>query len=77
MKKYALPDIVIEPDAEKLATLTEMGFPSPRAKKALILSYENPEEALNWLLSHTDDPTADEPLTQKEVSKSNLNLSQK
>eukprot|EP00339_Tiarina_fusa_P006402 CAMPEP_0117035692 /NCGR_PEP_ID=MMETSP0472-20121206/25336_1 /TAXON_ID=693140 ORGANISM="Tiarina fusus, Strain LIS" /NCGR_SAMPLE_ID=MMETSP0472 /ASSEMBLY_ACC=CAM_ASM_000603 /LENGTH=267 /DNA_ID=CAMNT_0004745243 /DNA_START=11 /DNA_END=814 /DNA_ORIENTATION=- len=67
MKKYAKPDIVISLDEEKVTMLMEMGFTEGRVRRALILSYSDTEAALNWLLSHTDDPSADDPLSQREL----------
>jgi hypothetical protein len=70
MKKYAAPDVEITLDEEKVSMLMDMGFTRERVQKALILTYSDAEEALNWLLEHSDDPTADIPLTQKEVGSS-------
>ena len=72
MKKYAAPDIVIDLDEDQISMLMDMGFPRVRVEKALTITSSDAEEALNWLLSHTDDPNADTPLTQKEVSENIL-----
>lgn len=55
--------------------LCEMGFPETRVRRALILQYSDTQEALNWLLTHEDDPNADEPLSQQEVRKQNHKIS--
>ena len=69
MKKYSKSDIVIELDPEKVNMLLDMGFTEGRVRRALTLCYSDTEEALNWLLMHTDDEDADLPLTQREVRK--------
>lgn len=51
-----------EVNADALKQLREMGFPDNRAKKALILNKMNPTEAMEWLLTHSNDDDIDKPL---------------
>ncbi|XP_029468141.1 ubiquitin-associated domain-containing protein 1 isoform X2 [Rhinatrema bivittatum] len=49
-------------DETALRQLTEMGFPENRAVKALQLNRMSVTQAMEWLIEHADDPTADVPL---------------
>ncbi|KAG8447500.1 hypothetical protein GDO86_014848 [Hymenochirus boettgeri] len=49
-------------DEIALRQLTEMGFPESRAAKALRLNHMSVTQAMEWLIEHADDPTADAPL---------------
>ena len=42
--------------------LTGMGFPEGRSKKALVLTGNDVEAAIEWLAYNENDPTADDPL---------------
>ncbi|KAI0314538.1 ubiquitin carboxyl-terminal hydrolase 14 [Amylostereum chailletii] len=44
-----------EPSSEQIATLSDMGFTSSQARKALRETGGNPERAIEWLFSHPDD----------------------
>eukprot|EP00741_Cyanophora_paradoxa_P013732 tig00020710_g13255.t1 len=57
-----------EPDAQAVRLFTDMGFPEARTRKALVLSGNNTQRAMDWLLSHADDPNADRPLTEAELA---------
>lgn len=47
-----------------------MGFPQVRCEKALYSTGNaDLEAAMNWLLSHLEDPDIDEPINNKKVSK--------
>eukprot|EP01126_Amoeba_proteus_P015785 TRINITY_DN1714_c0_g3_i3.p1 TRINITY_DN1714_c0_g3~~TRINITY_DN1714_c0_g3_i3.p1 ORF type:complete len:302 (-),score=52.17 TRINITY_DN1714_c0_g3_i3:129-1034(-) len=52
--------------------LTQIGFPETRVLKALLLSGFDPNEAIIWLLEHTTDTNADEPLTMEQVLDSSI-----
>ncbi|NP_001089374.1 UBA domain containing 1 L homeolog [Xenopus laevis] len=49
-------------DEIALRQLTEMGFPETRAAKALRLNHMSVTQAMEWLIEHADDPSADAPL---------------
>ncbi|XP_005987440.1 ubiquitin-associated domain-containing protein 1 isoform X2 [Latimeria chalumnae] len=49
-------------DELALRQLTEMGFPESRAVKALRLNHMSVTQAMEWLIEHAEDPTADAPL---------------
>ncbi|XP_066569134.1 ubiquitin-associated domain-containing protein 1 [Amia ocellicauda] len=49
-------------DEMALQQLTEMGFPETRAVKALRLNHMSVTQAMEWLIEHVDDPSADSPL---------------
>uniref|UniRef100_A0A8C4SM60 UBA domain containing 1 n=1 Tax=Erpetoichthys calabaricus TaxID=27687 RepID=A0A8C4SM60_ERPCA len=49
-------------DDVALHQLTEMGFPESRAVKALRLNRMSVTQAMEWLIEHAEDPTADTPL---------------
>ncbi|BBN00627.1 ubiquitin carboxyl-terminal hydrolase 5/13 [Marchantia polymorpha subsp. ruderalis] len=52
-----------------VAQLMDMGFPRVRCQKAALnTSNTGVEEAMNWLLSHMDDPDIDMPLTSGNKS---------
>ncbi|CAL1182113.1 Ubiquitin carboxyl-terminal hydrolase family protein [Candida parapsilosis] len=51
------------PNADQLNTLLGMGFPEPRAIKALYRTGNNDAEtAMNWLFEHMEDADIDDPL---------------
>lgn len=53
-----------------LSELLGMGFPQVRCEKALYSTGNaDLEAAMNWLLSHLEDPDIDEPINKKKVSK--------
>lgn len=54
-------------DEAALQQLTEMGFPESRAVKALRLNHMSVTQAMEWLIEHVDDPTADAPLTNQDI----------
>jgi hypothetical protein len=58
-----------EPAAANITSLTEMGFPEPLARKALIMTKDNVEAALEWILVHEGDPDAAQPPTQEELQR--------
>lgn len=55
-------------DEVALRHLTEMGFPESRAVKALRLNHMSVTQAMEWLIEHADDPTADTPLPNEIAS---------
>ncbi|XP_042562701.1 ubiquitin-associated domain-containing protein 1 isoform X3 [Clupea harengus] len=54
-------------DESALQQLTEMGFPESRAVKALRLTHMSVTQAMEWLIEHVDDPTADAPLVNQDI----------
>jgi hypothetical protein len=58
--------VLPEPDPAHLQMLTDMGFPTERAKKALWICRMDLEAATEWLLGHSDDPDVDDPLTSEQ-----------
>jgi len=57
------PKQLPEPNPDIVSQLQVMGFPELHCKKAALNSGNaDPEAAMNWLLSHMDDPTLNEPL---------------
>lgn len=51
------------PNEAALSQLESMGFPRVRCEKALhATGNTDPEAAMNWLVSHMEDPDIDEPL---------------
>ncbi|CAJ0943833.1 unnamed protein product [Ranitomeya imitator] len=54
-------------DEMALRQLTEMGFPESRAVKALRLNHMSVTQAMEWLIEHADDPSADTPLPNENV----------
>ena len=56
-----------EPDAEGLAQLQDMGFSAALAGKALLLSRNRPDAALEWALQHADDADAEAPPSPSEL----------
>lgn len=56
-----------EPNVDYLSQLLAMGFPEVRCEKALYLTGNSDlEAAMNWLLSHMDDPGVDEPIIRRQ-----------
>ncbi|KAL4937151.1 hypothetical protein BDV06DRAFT_203477 [Aspergillus oleicola] len=56
-------------NADLLNQLLAMGFPQVRCEKAIYTTgNSDAEAAMNWLLSHMDDPDIDEPLHNKQVA---------
>merc|ERR1712224_1181334 len=51
---------VQEVDQEKVAMLTSMGFAKPQAERALRNTDGDVERAMDWVLSHGDEPDEDE-----------------
>ncbi|KAL4423590.1 hypothetical protein ABPG77_004630 [Micractinium sp. CCAP 211/92] len=64
-----LPPRVPELDAEALGSLIEMGFPEPLCRNALLMGRNRFEPALEWLLSHAEDPAAAEPLSDTQLAR--------
>ncbi|KAK2460221.1 hypothetical protein APHAL10511_007756 [Amanita phalloides] len=61
----------IQFDAEAMAQLEAMGFPTVRCQKALLATGNaGAEVAMEWLFSHMDDPDIDEPI-QSDASSGN------
>ncbi|XP_078498010.1 ubiquitin-associated domain-containing protein 1 [Lissotriton helveticus] len=54
-------------DETALRQLTEMGFPESRAMKALRINHMSVTQAMEWLIEHADDPTADVPLPDQTI----------
>ncbi|KAL2833215.1 hypothetical protein BDW59DRAFT_138286 [Aspergillus cavernicola] len=55
-------------NADLLGQLVGMGFPEVRCEKALYCTGNSDlEAAMNWLLSHMDDPDIDEPMHMEQV----------
>ncbi|KAL4987486.1 hypothetical protein BDW68DRAFT_160902 [Aspergillus falconensis] len=62
-------DGVFEVNMDILNQLLAMGFPRVRCEKALYSTgNSNAEAAMNWLLSHMDDPDIDEPIHKKHAA---------
>ncbi|KAL2802289.1 hypothetical protein BJX63DRAFT_415456 [Aspergillus granulosus] len=60
-------DGCFQANADLLGQLLGMGFPEVRCEKALYLTGNSDmEAAMNWLLSHMDDPDVDEPITKTQ-----------
>jgi ubiquitin carboxyl-terminal hydrolase 5/13 len=65
----AATDSGFQVNTDLLSQLLGMGFPQVRCEKALYLTGNSDlEAAMNWLLSHMDDPDVDEPINKKQVS---------
>lgn len=66
---------LFEPNQDVMNALLQMGFPEARCKKACynVGNSLNPEDAMNWLFAHMDDPDIDEPLviSEEPAKKSN------
>ncbi|KAL6746684.1 hypothetical protein V8C86DRAFT_2444889, partial [Haematococcus lacustris] len=56
-----------EPPAHLLQELQAMGFSEPLVRKALALTRNVAESALDWLLMHGEDAEAQAPPTQEEL----------
>ncbi len=63
----AQPIVAPEPTAGNVSQLVDMGFPEPVVRKALVLTKDNVEAALEWVLQHMDDADAAEPPTQEQL----------
>jgi hypothetical protein len=50
-----------------MAQLADMGFSQALARKALQLTRDNVELALEWLLQHSEQPGAADPPTQEQL----------
>ncbi|KAL4785838.1 hypothetical protein BJX76DRAFT_323308 [Aspergillus varians] len=58
-----------EVNTDLLDQLLGMGFPKVRCEKALFSTgNSDPEAAMDWLLSHMEDPDIDEPINRKQVT---------
>ncbi|KAH3742909.1 hypothetical protein Pelo_15694 [Pelomyxa schiedti] len=67
------PPTLVDPlsvDPGLVSQLTEAGFNSNRATRALLLNRKNPELAMEWLLDHMEDrdPTLDSPITPESFA---------
>ncbi|KAL4947751.1 hypothetical protein BDW69DRAFT_177823 [Aspergillus filifer] len=59
----------LQVNADLLEQLLSMGFPQIRCGKALLATGNSDvEAAMNWLLSHMDDPDIDEPSNNKHAA---------
>uniref|UniRef100_A0A7S4HJX2 Uncharacterized protein n=1 Tax=Vannella robusta TaxID=1487602 RepID=A0A7S4HJX2_9EUKA len=58
----------VEQAKNLLQILLDAGFPRERSKKALLMNGMDPNAAIEWLLTHMDDPNIDVPLTQQELN---------
>jgi hypothetical protein len=66
--EYEVEDVVPpEPPAAAIGQLTDMGFGAPLVRKALLLSRNNVDIALEWLLQYAEAPGADAPPTQEQL----------
>lgn len=62
-------DYGFQVNMELLSQLLGMGFPQVRCERALYSTGNSDlEAAMNWLLSHLEDPEIDEPINKKGVS---------
>jgi len=59
--------VPVEPRADHIAQITDMGFTEALARKALVLTRDNVQEALEWVFAHGEEPGADAPPTQEEL----------
>ncbi|KAL4431167.1 hypothetical protein ABPG75_006423 [Micractinium tetrahymenae] len=64
-----LPPRVPELDSAALGGLMEMGFPEALCRNALLMGRNRFETALEWLLSHAEDPAAAEPLSDVQLAR--------
>lgn len=62
----AAPAANVEPPAEAVAQLTEMGFTEAQARRALRLNRMSIPQATDWLLEHADDPEPAEGEGERE-----------
>lgn len=62
-----IPLQVPEPNAELLTQLGDMGFPEGLAKKALLLSRNRFEVAVEYCLTQGDDAHANDPPTEAQL----------
>lgn len=51
----------VNPSAESIAQLTDMGFTEAQARRALVLNRLSVEQATNWLLEHGDEVPPEQP----------------
>ena len=58
------PPRVPELDQEALASLLEMGFSEALARNALLLNRNHSDQAVEWLVLHSEDPGAADPIRQ-------------
>lgn len=56
-----------EPAAANVSQLVDMGFTEPVVRKALILTKDNVNAALEWILQHGEEANAAEPPTQDQL----------
>jgi hypothetical protein len=61
-----IEDIPIDPSA--LESLTQMGFSTTRARKALLLNNMIVQHATEWLLKNGNNPNVDRDLTMTEIN---------
>merc|ERR1719231_1854973 len=55
-------EMVLPPVNESvLAELMSMGFPDVRARKALMSGCSDASNALDWIMTHQEDPDIDDP----------------
>ncbi len=48
-----------------LQTLLDMGFPEPRARRALVKTgHKGAQVAMDWLFDHADDADIDDPVDE-------------
>eukprot|EP00457_Paulinella_chromatophora_P002078 gb/GEZN01002082.1/.p1 GENE.gb/GEZN01002082.1/~~gb/GEZN01002082.1/.p1 ORF type:complete len:842 (+),score=133.27 gb/GEZN01002082.1/:32-2527(+) len=52
---------------ERMQPLLEMGFSQFRSQKALLLNMFNTEQALDWLINHSEDEDIDQPLSAVQL----------
>jgi hypothetical protein len=62
-----VPNLSGPENAAALKSLTDMGFPESRCRKALLLNNMDVEAALGWICDHLEDPALDDPLTDEEM----------
>lgn len=57
----------LQVDQESLNQLLQMGFEEEICKKALLLHRMSPTLAMEWILEHSSDPNAKDPLTSEQI----------
>lgn len=71
-EKNAEPNL-LSPDEGIVSQLVGMGFPYLHCQKAAISTLNaGVEEAMNWLLSHMDDPDIDAPISNDQINVESL-----